>query len=128
VHITDRFRWINYLLFPLLFLHLWFISIFRIFNYETNGWIFVFGLALELVCLGYELLVMGLEVDFAQDIGSQIIGLVGRERLLSLIGNVYSVGYHLVALGNLSSIENATCLYLFPFDLILIFYKYRLME
>jgi hypothetical protein len=46
MHLTGELRWASFALFPFLVVQLWFVSVFRVFSYDNNGWMFAVGLAL----------------------------------------------------------------------------------
>lgn len=63
MQISGKFRWINFTIFPLLIMQLWFISIYRVFEYNSGTWMFVMGLMLEILNLGLKVAVLGGELD-----------------------------------------------------------------
>jgi hypothetical protein len=78
IHITDQFRWANFILFPFLIVQLWFVSVFRVFGYDSGGWMFALGLVLELLCLGHKLAVLMGEVDLRGDLVHQLATLLNK--------------------------------------------------
>ena len=48
---SGMLHWASFALFPFLVIQLWFITVFRVFSYESGGWMWAAGLALELLCL-----------------------------------------------------------------------------
>lgn len=84
------------------------------------------GLALELLCLLQKAAVIVSELDCRGDIGHQLCALFNRERTIATAGNVYALCYYCVALG--SGAVGYANLVLFLFDLLLICYKYLMLE
>lgn len=78
VHITDQFRWANFVIFPFLIVQLWFVSVFRAFKYDSGGWMFELGLILEMLGLVHKATVLVREVDFKGDLIHQLSVLLNR--------------------------------------------------
>lgn len=60
------------------------------------------------------------------DLVHQLCALFNRERTIATVGNLYALCYHCVALG--TGVMGDMSLLLFIFDLLLICYKYMMLE
>lgn len=94
--VTGRYRWISFALFPALLLHIWFISVFRVFKYTDDVWVFSLGLVLELAVVGLEGAVLASEANGGE--WRQVMGKQGKARLATLFGNLYALLYYIGAL------------------------------
>lgn len=123
--VTGRYRWISFALFPALLLHLWFISVFRVFKYTDDTWVFSLGLVLELAAVGLEGAVLASEAEDGE--WRQVVGKLGASRLTTLCGNLYALLYYVGALSGCGMTDPGR-LSLWPLDLVLMAHKYRQLE
>lgn len=127
MHVTGPLQWAGYLLFPFLVVQLWFLSTFRVFRYDSGGWMFVGGLTLELVCLVHKVGVVAREVEVWGDVAHHLQGLFRREKVMATGGNIFAVCYYCLGLGAVE-VGSSRHLLLFLLDLMVIVYKYLVLE
>jgi uncharacterized membrane protein len=70
---TGKYFYLNFIFLPMLLIQIWFVSVFRIFNFTDNSWVWLLGLTEEVIMLLIRIYFVYLKIDDRQDICSQVM-------------------------------------------------------
>ncbi len=116
------------MLFPIFIIQLWFFTVSRIFSYDNCWWIFLWGLFEELIFISFGIGLFLMDFNYKGEIISQITAFMEKQKFSYLIGCIFSLLYHSIALMNGPQFEYMRDLEFLLLDCIIIFYRYSIFS